>query len=232
MQKTIVVNGQDPLGNKLLSKVPVATQFTPGTVLVNVERSLPPAADPAPCRVNSDAVTSIIVNQLYPVGTLLFSPLPADSPAVNTGIWMLCNGAQLSTATYSYLYQFLGRSYTPAGTSTTLFNIPDYRGQFLRGLGGDSAALGVKQADAIREIKGGLSDYGITGETHAGSLSGDGNLFKNSTISLIGKNGTGTNGHTSVAVDMRVSGVVPTAVENRPTNYAVNIYIKYADSDW
>lgn len=227
MQKTIVVNGQDPLGNKLLSKVPVATQFTPGTVLVNVERSLPPAADPAPCRVNSDAVTSIIVNQLYPVGTLLFSPLPADSPAVNTGIWMLCNGAQLSTATYSYLYQFLGRSYTPAGTSTTLFNIPDYRGQFLRGLGGNSALLGVMQVDAIRELTG---TFGFQGGSGSELLAPSGICSQGWMSSGFQHGNSGSNANPIARIT--ASRVVPTAVENRPTNYAVNIYIKYADSDW
>jgi hypothetical protein len=45
--------------------------------------------------------------------------------------------------------------------------VPDLRGRFLRGLGGNSAGLGVNQGDAIRnmtgEARGALSDGGAGG---------------------------------------------------------------------
>lgn len=46
--------------------------------------------------------------------------------------WMLCDGRSLSSADYPELFAVLGHVYGGAGAQ---FNIPDYRGYFLRGVG-------------------------------------------------------------------------------------------------
>ena len=59
---------------------------------------------------------------------------PSDS-------YLECNGQAVDSTKYPKLYALM-------------HNTPDYRGVFLRGLGGKSAHLGILQGDAIRNIIG------------------------------------------------------------------------------
>lgn len=52
--------------------------------------------------------------------------------------WLLCNGSAISRTVYSQLFAVLG-SANGSGDGSTTFNIPDYRGRFLRGVTGASA---------------------------------------------------------------------------------------------
>ncbi len=81
--------------------------------------------------------------------------------------YLECNGAAVSRATYSALFAVIGTSYG-AGDGSTTFNLPDYRGMFLRGWAHGSATdpdaasrtdrgdgttgdnVGTKQADVIK----------------------------------------------------------------------------------
>ena len=49
--------------------------------------------------------------------------------------YLECNGQRVDKSKYPKLYALM-------------HNVPDYRGVFLRGLGGNSATLGVLQGDA------------------------------------------------------------------------------------
>jgi hypothetical protein len=51
--------------------------------------------------------------------------------AVPTG-WLLCDGAAVSRTTWPNLFSAIGTTYG-AGNGTTTFNVPDLRGQFIRG---------------------------------------------------------------------------------------------------
>ena len=62
---------------------------------------------------------------------------PSDS-------YLECNGQSVDNSKYPKLYALM-------------HNVPDYRGVFLRGLGGNSATLGELQGDAIRNITGTIS---------------------------------------------------------------------------
>ena len=48
-----------------------------------------------------------------------------------------CNGAAISRASYSKLFDVIGVMYG-AGDGSSTFNLPDYRGRFLRGTAGGS----------------------------------------------------------------------------------------------
>ncbi len=68
--------------------------------------------------------------------------------------WTKANGAAISRTTYSALFAAIGTVYG-VGDGSTTFNVPDLRGEFLRGLddgrGIDtSRALGSAQADAFK----------------------------------------------------------------------------------
>jgi len=57
---------------------------------------------------------------------------PFAMSSVPTG-WLKCDGAEVSRTTYAALSLAIGEIYG-AGDGTTTFNVPDYRGLFLRGL--------------------------------------------------------------------------------------------------
>lgn len=73
-------------------------------------------------------------NGMWNVGDIKTSVIDA-----NHGDWLLCNGQAVSRTEYAALFAIIGDDFG-AGDGSTTFNVPDYRGKFLRGLGGNSAA--------------------------------------------------------------------------------------------
>jgi len=56
--------------------------------------------------------------------------------------WLHCNGAAIARTTYVDLFDAIGTTYG-AGNGSTTFNVPDFRGQFLRGWSGSTATVGT-----------------------------------------------------------------------------------------
>ncbi|QXZ10965.1 tail fiber protein [Comamonas sp. Y33R10-2] len=141
--------------------------------------------------------------------------------------WLECNGAAISRATYGTLFASIGTNYG-AGDGATTFNLPDLRGEFLRGAdrgrGVDAGrAIGSAQGDAIRNISGALA--GEYAATFAAGGSG--------ALAPAGSYGYTVAGPTSAqargfGVSLDASRQVPTAAENRPRNVAVLTIIKYS----
>jgi len=46
--------------------------------------------------------------------------------------WLICNGSAVSRTTYSALFSAIGTTWG-SGNGSTTFNVPDFRGRFLRG---------------------------------------------------------------------------------------------------
>lgn len=137
---------------------------------------------------------------------------------VPTG-WLKCNGAAVSRTTYAALFGAIGVTYGN-GDGISTFNLPDLRGEFIRGWDNDRGidagrALGSAQGDAIRNISGDFiasDDNGATG------------------VFLVTDTGVGTeSGGTAASktVNFDASRVVPTASENRPRNIAMMYIIKH-----
>lgn len=155
--------------------------------------------------------------RLVPVGALMMGP-------VNTMAgFLLCNGQAVSRTEYAALYSLIGTSFG-SGDGSTTFNVPDYRGCFLRGLGGDSAAsmytkqpMGLPNHDHIMHGKGTIDNSYITNTSKSWSGGGGGNF------------GAGSNPNTSIRTGdaSESNSVYGAASEVRPVNYAVNYFIKY-----
>ena len=146
--------------------------------------------------------------------------------------WLKANGAAVSRTTYAALFAAIGTTFG-AGDGRTTFNLPDLRGEFIRGLDDGrnidrGRRLGTAQGDAIRNITGKLD----------GSAMGSGNQVLEGKMIASGAIGTtyqqrqwsgdqGGWGEQSVSFDFDASRVVPTASENRPRNVALLACIKY-----
>jgi len=78
--------------------------------------------------------------------------IKASLQTANHGSWLLCDGQAVSRTTYADLFELIGINFG-AGDGTTTFNVPDYRGKFLRGFGGNSAAdVYTTQAEGLPKV--------------------------------------------------------------------------------
>lgn len=134
---------------------------------------------------------------------------------------LACDGSEISRAAYGELFAVLGTK-AGAGDGSTTFKLPDLRGQFVRGTGGNAAELGTEQGDAIRNISGYFGFYSYLSawlpvvEATGAFAKGPITQLPSYTLS----NGDEHNDR-SVAVQLSIDNVVPTAAENRPTNTAL-----------
>ncbi|WP_321312784.1 tail fiber protein [Halarcobacter sp.] len=89
-------------------------------------------------------------NSVVPIGFIMINP----TPSIPSG-FLECNGAAVSRAAYSALYSKIGTRYG-SGNGSTTFNLPDLRGEFIRGYdhgrGVDSGrGLGSFQVDTFKK---------------------------------------------------------------------------------
>lgn len=154
---------------------------------------------------------------LVPVGCLQMAPLTSL-----TG-YLLCDGSAVSRSTYAKLFSAIGVNFG-VGDGVTTFNVPDYRGCFLRGFGGDSAtSMYTKQPMGAPNITGTTTD---SGDGNANTARVTGAFFVKETG--IKSNKDDQNRGLEIGFDAsRSNTVYGAATEIRPVNYAVNIFIKY-----
>ena len=165
--------------------------------------------NPTAVEVTAKATSSI------PVGTIISWPVaqnPADwQNSDGSYNWLECNGQSISKTVYPELFALMGGQ------------VPDLRGLFLRGHGGNSAALGEQQGHAMRDI----SASGSISVGFGGYLSGSG-IFKpvgSHKVTVI--RGTWDNNWSSTNYGLDLSaGGVPVANEVRPDNQAVRYLIR------
>lgn len=138
-----------------------------------------------------------------PSGTIIPFSVTSSTP---TG-YLVCNGAAISRTSYADLFSVIGTIYG-VGDGSTTFNIPDFRGEFLRGYkSGVSAEIGVSQNSqnlAHTHYVDTLAYYGTKADTGSGSA-----------------NQNAASGQTYYATSS--SG----GTEARPVNFAINWLIKY-----
>lgn len=87
----------------------------------------------------------------FPAGVLM--PYGGNSSAPSG--WLFCRGQAVNRVTYATLFAAIGTSFG-AGNGSTTFNIPDMRGQFIRGFNNESSGddasrtFGSKQDDEVK----------------------------------------------------------------------------------
>ena len=184
-------------------------------------------------------------------GNLSFTALPQAVPTGSVHMmatttapsgYLKCNGAAVSRTTYADLFTIIGTTHG-AGDGSSTFNVPDLRGEFVRGWddsrGVDSGrSFGSSQSDANKQHNHGVTDPGhghsINDPGHQHNVSsndsdsGDGNTFNDrsnqpNTRTLVTDSAfTGISinlGHTGISIQNQGS-------EARPRNVAMMYVIK------
>lgn len=151
-----------------------------------------------------------------PIGSIL----PYGGTTAPSG-WMICNGASLLRTDYAELFAVIGTAFGSA--DSTHFNIPDLRGEFLRGAGtnshsgqGDGGTVGQHQnateiPNFIAANTNGIYAYKVNADAFRGLNNLDKAFSATAQTSLSGGNSS-------------ASGTAYGTV--RPTNTSVNYIIK------
>ena len=168
---------------------------------------------------NLEGRIKVNVNTLYQVGDIKVS-----LQKQNHNNWLLCNGQAVSRSDYEDLFNLIGTNFG-AGDGITTFNLPDYRGKFLRGLGGNSAAdIYTTQSEGLPNISGRI----WTSRNSSINSSFATGAFYMNTQNATG-NGTGNTASQSWTVYMdasRSSKIYGASDHVTPINQAVNYFIK------
>ena len=138
-----------------------------------------------------------------PIGSIIAWPVTTDPEDMEN--WLECNGQAVNAAMYPELRAVIGP------------NVPDLRGLFLRGVGGNSATLGVKQDDAAR-----INDMKVDIMFDGYSRSLAGHLGKNAYVPRwFGESGKYNMEYNKAKIRSDAS-----VTETRPVNMAVRYFIR------
>lgn len=141
--------------------------------------------------------------------------------------WLKADGAAVSRLEYADLFKAIGITFG-AGDGITTFNLPDLRGQFIRGLDDERGIdtgrqFGSEQTDALQNITGTFSGYsktsGATDMIVAGAF--------DSTNNGLGECAAGNAATFKRTISFDASKVARTSSETRPRNVALLACIKY-----
>ena len=143
--------------------------------------------------------------------------------------YLICNGQDVSRTRYAELFSLLGTNFG-VGDGSTTFNIPDYRGCFLRMLSTDTnenTNMYAKQNSGVPNITGRAysnDNQGVfVSSQFSGAFYGDtfGGTFSAGVASSNFAKGLNIDASRSSSVYQN------NITEARPTNYSINYFIKY-----
>jgi microcystin-dependent protein len=236
----LLTTGNDPRADGAYVKTAKLQPGTFGTtLLVDAAVTTPKIADAAvtdaKLAAQSVALANLkqeIINQLVPPGTVVAFAGPAGN--VPAG-WLICDGTTYARAQFPALYNAIGIAWGAGGFNVENFQVPDLRGEFLRGV---SQGTG-RDPEANSRVR--AYDGGNTGDqvgsyqyhqfaSHGHGVTLNGGVGGLLAVNLLGASGPGWNdsgdnysptGYGSVAV-------LPSGgSETRPINASVYYIIKY-----
>ena len=150
--------------------------------------------------------------------------------------YLYCDGSAIGRETYSELFEAVGTLYG-AGDGVSTFELPDARGVFFRGDGGENnAEMGERQGDAIRNFISSFDLRGWASNNTANAsigtqITANGGGWIYEATGAAGSVPCAGNDNFSKVPNSRIvfdpSKSVPTAPENRPINMAFKPCIRY-----
>lgn len=166
-----------------------------------------------------------LLKMYVPPGTVLAFP----STFIPFG-FLYCDGSAVSRTTYWELFASIGTIYG-AGDGSTTFNLPDFRGVFLRGYQeGTTNAVGTVQPESLPDIRGAYfaseqnNDFSVLGITPGGN-----NINAFHVYSTLPNSRCGDQNASGPAVGFRASYYDPIYGGSHvtPVNHAVLYMIKF-----
>lgn len=175
--------------------------------------------------VDFNKLVAAVQQSLCPVGTIL--PYAGDNAPAG---WLLCNGASISRSTYSTLYSVVANRFGSADGNS--FNVPDFRGRFLRGRDGGAGR------DPDRNSRTAMAAGGAVGDL-VGSVQSD--VFRShthnyqdiyysengGTVTVPSNKGSGDSDGDNKGYQMERTAGADGGNETRPLNANVNYIIKF-----
>ena len=166
---------------------------------------------------STSQVDSAIASSAVPTGSII----AFGGTTAPTG-YLLCNGSAYSRSGYANLFNIIGVAYG-GGDGVSTFNVPDLRGQFVRGndnsRGIDGGrVLGSSQTDTLQNITGSFTF--VPGNYNGVGAAG---AFYNTGSQAAAGSGAIT---TVPAFAFDASRVARTSTETRPVNVSANFIIK------
>ncbi|MCK5690667.1 tail fiber protein [Myxococcota bacterium] len=167
-----------------------------------------------------DTIAADAAAGAVPCGTV--SPFAGPIEAIPTG-WLLCDGAEINRADYAQLFTVIGISHG-GGDGVTTFELPDYRGRFLRGV--DHGA-GRDDDASSRDVL----NPNDTAADRVGSVQGDQLESHRHSLYIDGNTGTTwgiPQGNTGAISGSHSRSTAYTGgAETRPENAYVNYLVKF-----
>jgi len=159
------------------------------------------------CRTNSGGF----------IGSIGMSPVVAI-PANH----LACNGSAVSRTTYDKLFTAIGTLHG-SGDGSTTFNVPDYRGVFMRGTGTHGTLLLANGGAVVGPAVGAFQNDMMQGHVHSASDDGtDEGVSGTSDIEA----GSGYNS-VGIPIADATNGTPRTGAETRPFSAGITFVIRY-----
>jgi len=165
-----------------------------------------------------------VVASIFPVGMVVAFAGDAAPPG-----WLLCDGAPISRTQYSALFSVIGVKHG-AGDLVSTFNVPDYRGRFLRGVdhgqGRDpdrATRTAMNTGGATGDEVGSVQQASLASHFHNVGVASSDQLGSNPALNL---NNQGIP-IAQIAPTTSRSTTSAGGAETRPVNANVNFIIKY-----
>lgn len=164
-----------------------------------------------------------------PIGTIISSGAAWDNPPAG---YLFCGGQAISRTAYAALFAVIGTSFG-AGDGSTTFNVPELRGEFLRGAGtnqhagqGNGGAPGYHQdATEIAQFNARTDGTNVIFEAPA-TVQNRGMAYKTDKNNLPIGSVSDTSYYGSYTISATTAPSNAGAYSTRPTNTSVNFFIK------
>ena len=187
--------------------------------------------------IQTEDLSAGLQTSLVLPGTVV--PYAGSSVPANSG-WLLCDGRAVSRTQYAALFAAIGTTHG-VGDAATTFNLPDYRGRFLRGVddpdgaGGQPAAGRDPDAAARTAMASGGNVAGAVGSVQGDEFKSHGHQLSRPLTQAAGGQIFGGPGPTGARAPDQVNNpsvpeILAEAVggsETRPKNAYVNYLIKH-----
>lgn len=221
--------------------VPVVAMAVSGTVLSVPQFVANEALSAKKMNDNFKAVEAQVA-ALVPPGTVVAfaGPVTMQPPEG----WLFCDGHEVSRTMYQALFDVIGTT-AGDGNAASTFNLPDYRGRFLRGtdLGAgrdpDAATRGPMsggglQGDAVNSVQGDAfaahdhgGSTGVVNNYNGGGVTNFLDYASGGSQAAFFYTQTASNAANSMKNHTHSIPSAGSSIETRPVNASVNYLIKY-----